>query len=281
MEDLRRRMQQVSDNETTLPLVVLEAMLPRQVISLQVQNQGLVDLVKSRLQQETPTFGMLGLDPHQEEKNCSYLLSGVEVEIVGTPQVQHDSSRIALTLRAKRRFRIEEEESVESKPGQGWTQAKVEFLDSTKEDAQTTDTRSIARAKQLCRQFHYHPNQKLLRTLSLSAEDADSQKSLVELWVELAKQNERMPGQVDRLLEDLGPIPSWDEPSECALWIGALLNPLPPMGVAHEVRAKLLVATTAEERARIALDTILHSIQLMRGHRRRIEYKIDNNKTEE
>jgi Lon protease-like protein len=255
MADLQQRMLQVSDSEKTLPLVVLDAMLPRQVLRISVRNDLLIKLVRTRLQQEKPTFGMLGKARLQNGQSV-HLRSGVEVEIVGKPEIR-EKGQISLVLRAGRRFRIQED-SVESQPGQGWTTAKVDFVYSAKEEAneKKNDTMSIARAMQICQEFH-NPNKSL----------GEDNKSLVEMWVELAKTKERMPGQIDRLLEDIGPIPSWEEPSECALWIGALINPTPALGVARELRPKLLVAKTAEERAQIALDGIWHSIQLMKGPR--------------
>jgi len=96
---------------------------------------------------------------------------------------------------------------------------------------------------------------------------AESQ-SLVDMWLSLARQRERSPGQIDGILQDLGPMPSWKSPSECALWVGALINPIPALGVALEIRPKLLLAKTAEDRTQIALDGIWNSIQHMQGHDR-------------
>ena len=93
-------------------------------------------------------------------------------------------------------------------------------------------------------------------------------KSLVDRWIALARQNERQPGQIDTLLKDIGKPPSPDEPSELASWVGALVNPLPGMGVAMEIRPQLLMAKTAEERVRVALKGITESIQHMNGTRR-------------
>jgi hypothetical protein len=89
--------------------------------------------------------------------------------------------------------------------------------------------------------------------------------SLVDRWVELARENERQVGQIDKLLDDLGSIPPPERPSERSFWIGALINPLPAMGVALEIRPALLSARTAEERVEISLDGIFRSIKHMDG----------------
>ena len=176
-----------------------------------------------------------------------------------------------ITLRAGRRFIIEGD--VE-KTEEGWTLATVKFLDSMSEEenevkqfskprsdeqmttATSGDRLSLARAISKCRQFT-EPNMNM-----------KDNASLVERWIELAKQNERHPGQIDTLLKQLGTIPPEYEPTERALWVGALINPLPGMGVAMEVRPALLVSKRAEERVQIALDGILKSIRHMDGSAR-------------
>lgn len=61
MASLQSRLEEVNDRETKLPLVVLISPLPRQVINIQVNDNPLfLDLVKSRIEEETPWFGMLG-----------------------------------------------------------------------------------------------------------------------------------------------------------------------------------------------------------------------------
>ncbi|CAB9509139.1 ATP-dependent protease La (LON) domain [Seminavis robusta] len=250
MASLQKRMDQVMERDTTLPLVVLDAMLPRQVLNITVKNGLLMELVRQRLQEETPSFGMVGHAKLANGKQVT-LSSGVEVEIVGNPKVTDEG--LHLSLKGTRRFRIFDKEQIETTPS-GWTQAKVQFLNSTQEDrADDTDTMSMARAMQMAREFS-EPN--------LAMEE---QQSLVEMWLELARTRERRPNQIDQLLQDLGPMPSWKDPSECAFWVGALINPIPAMGVAFEIRPKLLLAKTAEERTQIALDAIWNSIQHMQG----------------
>jgi hypothetical protein len=90
----------------------------------------------------------------------------------------------------------------------------------------------------------------------------------VDRWIALAKDNERQPGQIDALLESLGDIPPEHEPTERAFWIGALINPLPAMGVAMEIRPALLSAKTALDRIEIASDGLVRSIKHMDGSAR-------------
>ena len=52
-------------------------------------------------------------------------------------------------------------------------------------------------------------------------------------------ERERAPGQLDKILNDLGPMPECELPDEVAFWVGALVNPLPALGVCKEVRHML------------------------------------------
>ena len=63
-------------------------------------------------------------------------------------------------------------------------------------------------------------------------------KERVEEWLRhiLTGGLERRPGQMRQILEDLGPCPPNSQPDSVCMWLGALVNPLPALGVAPEVR---------------------------------------------
>ena len=77
-------------------------------------------------------------------------------------------------------------------------------------------------------------------------------QELVTQWLELVRRThrEREPGQLDQLLADLGPAPAG--PNAYAAWVAALINPLPALGVALEVRPAVLTARTTARRLRMA-----------------------------
>ncbi|KAL3945716.1 MAG: hypothetical protein SGBAC_000200 [Bacillariaceae sp.] len=250
MAALRTRVKEVEDRESKMPLVVLDSMLPRQVLKIQVKNDLLKALVKECLENENPFFGMLGLARISTGQQV-HLKNGVEVEIIGKPEFDDDGMK--LELKAGRRFSILGEVD---NAGVGWTEARVEFLDSTEQEEDEVsgeDRFGVARA--------------ISKSQSLTSPNMNmpDNVSLVDRWIELAKENERSPGQIEQLLEDLGEIPPPHEPSERAFWIGALINPIPAMGVAMEIRPQLLIAKTAEMRVQHALDGILKSIKHMDG----------------
>ena len=246
MKSLQNRMNQVQNRGTILPILILDTILPRQTLKIEVADDPLFQsLVKSRVQEEVPFFGMIGVARLAGTGQDMPLQNGCQVEIIGKPELVETGLRV--TLKGQRRFRIEAKE-LNTAPG-GWTEAKVVYFDSTDEEA-IEDQDVLNRAKTQAKTFQ-SPNM--------------NGESLVDQWIKLARQNEQQPGQIDTLLEDIGDPPSPEEPSELAFWIGALVNPLPGLGVAMEIRPQLLMAKTSEERVLVALKGISESIQHMNG----------------
>ena len=285
MASLNNRLKEVKEKESKLPLVVLDSMLPRQVLELEVNNALLIELVRDCITREKPYIGMLGLARLQTGETI-HLTKGVEVIIVEdklqsiAPSVKGTNKEggggIKMTFKATgRRFEIEKEQGSVETAGGGWTEAKVQFLDSQQEEEDEINNyrsngaddengnrndendeynrmavaRAITKSNELT-----NPNMNMPNNLSL-----------VDRWIELAKEKERTPGQIDTLLKELGKIPPTHQPTERAFWIGALINPLPAMGVALEIRPALLTAKKAEQRVEIALNGIHRSIKYMDG----------------
>ncbi len=252
MSSLQNRIKNLQDKETKLPLVILDSMLPRQTLKLEIKNKLLQGLIQHRLRVcENPTLGMLGKAMLQNG-DVICLNKGVEVEI----QVQGEN---LVEFKAKRRFRLDGEVDNTS---QGWTEGNITFLCSKEEDKKeslennvsisTSMSKAITKAKEIKAPNFNLPND----------------VNLIERWIELAKQNERQSGQIDSLLEELGEIPKENEPSDLAFWIGSMINPLPAMGVASEIRPALLMSESAEERINIAYDGLFRSIKHMDGSAR-------------
>lgn len=274
MSSLNSRLKEVEEKEQTLPLVVLDSMLPRQVLELQVNNALMIELIRNRVAMESPYFGMLGIARLASGQQV-HLTRGVEVEILEDRlDFLPEGEGVKMALRATgRRFQIEER-SIQKVGGDGgYTEAKVQFLNSAQEEedeirnadqtdesesdnSESYDRMSVARAIMKAEEFTI-PNANMPNNVSL-----------VDRWIELANEKERSPGQIDAILKDLGEIPPSDQPSERAFWIGALINPLPGMGVALEIRPALLTAKKAEERVEVALTGMLRSIKYMDGSAR-------------
>eukprot|EP00965_Chrysotila_dentata_P216546 6189440-Pleurochrysis_carterae.AAC.2 len=66
-------------------------------------------------------------------------------------------------------------------------------------------------------------------------------------------------------MSDIGPMPPVTAPTALALWGAALINPLPPLGVAPEVRATVLSAPDAHARLRCLERALRRSIANLEG----------------
>ena len=71
---------------------------------------------------------------------------------------------------------------------------------------------------------------------------------MIDEWLQLVRTTgrERTPGQLDRILRDLGSARPTD-PLALALYVAALINPLPALGVAPEVRGAVLEDVNASD----------------------------------
>jgi hypothetical protein len=80
---------------------------------------------------------------------------------------------------------------------------------------------------------------------------AEELVKMVGEWLELVRtgQRERVPDQMKVVLTDLGPMP---DPEECvdslAFWVAGCINPVPALGVAREIRPRVLEAADGMER---------------------------------
>lgn len=85
--------------------------------------------------------------------------------------------------------------------------------------------------------------------------------ALVKRWLLLVRSgHERQPGQMGLILEHLGPMPPAESGSDRAFWVAALINPLPALGVAFEIRAAVLAATSAADRLKIVDRALRESV---------------------
>lgn len=250
MSSLRSRMTQINDRATKLPIVVIDTMLPRQVLRIESDDPVFMKLIQTTLSltMDGSTFGMVGIQ-RSTTGQTMFMKHGVEVQVMGQPE-RTDQDRVRVQLRAGRRFRLAGELATSE---QGWTEARVAFMDSKQEEEEEeagSNPIHLAMAIQKGREMK---------------RGIDNKSSLIDRWIKLARQNERQTGQIDRLLLDLGEVPHSTNPNDLAFWVGALINPLPGMGVALEIRPALLMAKTSNDRMEVALHGIKTSIEHMDG----------------
>merc|ERR1712050_763447 len=74
---------------------------------------------------------------------------------------------------------------------------------------------------------------------------------------------ERHPGHLGLIQSHLGPRPPPQEPGSLAVWVAALINPLPSLGVAPEIRLAILAAETPLQRVNEALGGLRASLHYL------------------
>lgn len=63
-------------------------------------------------------------------------------------------------------------------------------------------------------------------------------ENLVSIWMDLvvSQGRQRRPDHLEKVLHDLGPMPPIEAMRDRAMWVGALINPIPALGVSLEIR---------------------------------------------
>lgn len=246
-----------------LDLFILDCTLPGQALHLNVYEPRYLRLCHRLLQRERDgapvgdrLFGMVGYEPARSPPMAAY---GVACTLSNAQRTFE--GRILVTARALRRFKIcrswSEPAGADADGARrhahagarpdgsgGLVRAIVEYIDD--DDAEDAADGSAARAS------------------ALAVEVA----SACRAWCVLVRGGgwERTAGQLDALLSaqqpgGLGPMPepTAERAAELSWWAAALVNPLPPLGVAPEIRPQALAARSAEARLALVLRALEES----------------------
>ena len=219
--------------EVQMPLFILDSMLPRQRLQLNVFEQRYLLMVR-RCLDGSRAFGMVG-HARSRAGHWAFMRFGVEVEIVEHEQQQ--DGRLHIEVLARRRFEISGDTWLQD----GYNMANVQWIAPSSDASENTPQ---------------------------VLEAAESLAELVQEWQALVLSGrwQRFPGQLGRCLADLGPLPPATDgatAAERAFWVGALINPLPPLGVAPEIRPALLASTDSLDAVLIATRGISQSIEYL------------------
>lgn len=209
-----------ASKERTLGLFVLDHLLPRQLLKLHVFEPRYRRLVSSALESNPPIFGIVG------PAGGSIASVATECEIVS--HVKLEDGRYICEVRGMRRCKILREWDDES----GYKRAAVETCSDT--PAGNAEERAMLD--------------------SVAAQVA----AQVGIWCDRIRSGgwERTHRQLDALLEDLGPLPPLQQTEDFSLWVAALINPVPSLGVAPEIRLECLTQTNTLVRLACVLQAI-------------------------
>lgn len=211
MQLLSKRIAAISSqqsNAVELPILVLDAMLPRQRLCISMDDDAGLRMLNDALERHDGELGVHGMDP----STGGVLPVGTQVKIV-----EHSGRNICIV--GQRRYDLVARPTLHDD-----TYYTCEISWCERDEGSASD---VAAAREL--------------------------EALVDQWLELVRKGgfEREPNQMDEVLKDLGPRPSPEDPDEFAFWVAALVNPLPALGVAFEIRPFVLKAESAEERLQI------------------------------
>ncbi|KAL9187921.1 hypothetical protein ACHAXT_006299 [Thalassiosira profunda] len=142
-----------------------------------------------------------------------------------------------------------------------WSSNKVSIIDEASEDDATTD--AIAKATYLIPLIE--------RWISLASDQTTYDN------VDVVAGTRRKSGEpglsvnasalLRKVQQELGPMPPPGRPTAFAVWGAALVNPLPALGVATEVRGAVLEAEGAERKLAILERGLVRSINNLDGKR--------------
>lgn len=310
MDTLRSRIEDLQLGRSTLPVVVMDAILPGQQLEMWTNDETFCAFLDS--QGKGSNFGMVGLDPQSRR----VMRRGVEVQVTG---MEYERDGIRARFSGDRLFRMlgAGQESVgrwrraKSSDGQpqsafGWgpetflqeeidqpgtplpmalphipghSSASVTAAAAAAASA-VASANSAAAAASVASSTEEGANARV-EWLDPEPEQTPSEhaqllwsamRPQVDQWLDLVQSrgHERMPNHLSMVLESLGPCPTPDRPGTLALWLAALINPIPPLGVAPEVRPRVLLSGSADERLAVVYAGLARSIAILEGRERDI-----------
>ena len=240
---LSRRIARSQSDEEIIKVLFLDAMLPRQRVQLQFAPP--VSTVLSDIRDSGECLAVCGLD----QRTGRFLRHGVEARIESMSPYRasqgffssHSTTpmrgftALDTTLVGGKRCEVLEPAAEQWPPDRPIFEAKVRWLPSEKGTAAATVR-------------------------------AESLEELVDEWLELVRTGgrEREPLQITRVLCDLGPMPDAEDADDRALWVAALINPLPALGVSREIRPAVLEAADGLARVNVVHEALTDSIGRLR-----------------
>ena len=226
-------------------LLVFDAIMPRQQLEFEAPPDFVRSLVEMlRAGTSLVMVGRQRLNPYTH---------GVEVTAEMTP-CSNDGSAI-VTLTARRLCEVIYLEDTED-DGSRWLgqAARARWIDIGGLDASEDLSAKLAKGPQ-------NPHTADGEGLQTLHERSEALSAAVSLWVLLVRDGrERFDGQMDALLATMGSIPPADAINDRCLWIAALINPLPALGVAVEIRGPVMMAPTGVDKLLIVEFALQDSI---------------------
>jgi hypothetical protein len=230
---LYKRIDAIRNRRVTIPIVILDAILPGQRIHLKSQNPRFQKLVQHAVSGKNPNpeIGIIGFHPHTGNP------LGMGVTIPVTKDDVQNIETEGIDAKGKRMFEVRGEPRLDESGS--FFLADVEIIDEREEII---------------------PDEFLDRAQELSS----TLSELVEEWLILLGENGKIDEEGTRkMFKESGPLPK--DLKERAIWIASLVNPVPSLGVCVEVRPAMMACKNDYERITLAVTSIRASIDHLSG----------------
>mmetsp|Transcript_39480 Transcript_39480/g.58004 ORF Transcript_39480/g.58004 Transcript_39480/m.58004 type:complete len:339 (+) Transcript_39480:52-1068(+) len=230
------RLQGARNRCKTIPIMILDAMLPKQRLEFHSDDPRFRKLIEYTLCNANGTLGMIGLNPQSGRPlNNGVIVSLTPDNVKEEYTADRESNVISISVQGLERFEVQ---------GSPWQDETKSFY--------TADIELL---------------QDRVETLTLE-ERKDAQilnafmPNLVERWLDWVVNKEKM-ASMDALMADIGPMPN--NIGDRAFWVAALINPIPSLGVCLEIRPVMLSCTNDLDRIKLATASIQASIDHISG----------------
>ena len=290
-----------------MPVVTMDALLPNQRLTGSTTDPTFCNLLRSlglggsfvmtsinNRQRRIRRFGVVAkielVDVDDDNESESFSPTSVTFDIVGTRRCEIIGKSELMKQRIGRWRRSYDPDGEESRLGWG-PESFVNKADA-KTSFDVTDTTENSQSDTQwsnCRISIIDDDDEEDEHSSETIEKATQINKLIDHWLILASdqttydnvdvvaRTRRKTGQpgitvnasvlLKRVQHELGPRPTPERPTLLALWGAALLNPLPPLGVATELRGAVLEADGALMKLSILERGLLKSIDNLDGTR--------------
>jgi len=229
-----QRLARLKESRFQMPIVILDAMLPKQQLTFETQDPKFHKMIDYCLETGSE-LGMLGLNPHTGRPLCR----GVTVDICNSPAVANPVNKsIRLAVTGQKRFEVQGEPRLDDSGS--FYIADVEIVEDRYEtitDEQQADAETLS----------------------------ETLPGLMEKWTKWVLKSGVTDKQgLEHRLKSVGAdMP--DDLTERALWVAAMLNPVPALDVCVEIRPAMLACANDYDRTVLAVQAVQSSIDHLSG----------------
>jgi len=215
--------------------MILDSMLPGQCLQLGSPDPKFRKLVEYVLDGDEGYIGMIGTNPYTGRP----LNMGVTVPL-SSQNIKLQENMVSISIQGEKRFEVQGEPWLDQT--ESFYLADIEIVENRVEHM---DANELKEAKEL----------------------SDLLPDLVQEWLSwVIKVGKSDDDGMARRMKDIGRMPG--KVGKRAIWVAALINPLPALGVCLEIRPAMLACKTDLDRIKLAVTAITSSIDHLSGKKK-------------